>query len=164
LGATVTIVNGDSLKCYLATLQGSSPTGDEAGLSACSAALAGNPANRAEILVNRSDIRLRMGDFQGAITDCEEAIAIEPRLAEAHLNRGAGLVGLQFYDRAIAALDLAIELGPQKAEIAYFNRGLARGGQGDIQGAYQDFQKALELNPKFQPAIRELAQFSDTKY
>jgi tetratricopeptide (TPR) repeat protein len=155
--ATLATENND-LACYLATLR-DTPT-DEAGISACDAALMNNPVDRAGLLVNRADIRLRMRDYQGAISDSEEALLIRPALAQAHVNRGAGLVGLRLYDQAITALDYAIGLKPQKPEVAYFDRALAREGQGDFQGAYEDLKASRDLDPRFKPAIDELSRLS----
>src|SRR5579863_7820861 len=103
----MTIVVHGSLgeSCYEATLRDISPSDDPGLRTACDAAVNAPDANNYShmaALVNRSDIRLRLKDFSGAVEDAERAIAYDAGLAAAHLNRGAGLVGLKRYDEAIA--------------------------------------------------------------
>ena len=73
-----------------------------------------------------------------AVEDAEQALALDPTEAVAHLNRGAGMVGLRRYQDAIAALDQAIALKIEPLQIAYFNRALAKEALGDVPGAYPD--------------------------
>jgi tetratricopeptide (TPR) repeat protein len=148
--------------CYLATLQGSTPDNDRNGLAACNEAVAAtydDRDNHIAAIVNRSDIRLRMMDFQAAVADAEQAIALNPDQPVAHLNRGAGMVGLKRYSDSISSLDKAISLGVQPLHLAYFNRALAKEALHDIGGAYRDYKRSLELNPQFQLAAQELARF-----
>jgi len=53
---------------------------------------------------------------------------------------------LKNYKAAITALDSAIDLNPTDAD-QVVNRGLAKEGSGDINGAMADYQLALRLNP-----------------
>jgi tetratricopeptide (TPR) repeat protein len=48
----------------------------------------------------------------------------------------------------MADYDLAIRLNPSDT-IAFKNRGLARGNQGDLDGAIADYNNAIRLNPEF---------------
>lgn len=160
--ATIVVHGSVGEECYKATLRDFSSSDDPGIRTACDAAVnapdADNYSHMAA-LVNRSDIRLRLKDFRGAVEDAERAISYDAGLAAAHLNRGAGLVGLKRYDEAIAALDKALLLGPDHPELAYFNRALAREALGDIKGAYLDYRKALDIAPKFQLAADELSRF-----
>jgi tetratricopeptide (TPR) repeat protein len=104
-----------------------------------------------------------MHDYAGTIADADASIALDPELAAAYLNRGAGLIGLQRYQDALTALDKAIALSlSDRLQLAYFNRGMARENLGDIRGAYYDYRKASELDPKFVPAKEQLARFTVT--
>jgi lipoprotein NlpI len=55
-------------------------------------------------------------------------------------------------DDAIAACTRIIELGGASSRhelaVAYENRGIARGGKGDLDGALADFTRVIELDPK----------------
>ena len=58
---------------------------------------------------------------------------------------------------------LAITLGmSDRLQLAYFNRGMARENLGDIRGAYYDYKRASDLDPKFEPAREQLARFTVT--
>jgi tetratricopeptide (TPR) repeat protein len=156
----------DARECYLATLVESSSLADKQGLAACDRAASGENVStylRAAALANRADIRLRMHDYTGTIADADASIGLDPELAAAYLNRGAGLIGLQHYQDALASLDKAIALSlSDRLHLAYFNRGMARENLGDIRGAYYDYKKASELDPKFEPAREQLARFTVT--
>ena len=160
--ATIVVHDGKGRACYEANLSPQSPEKDRNGIAACNQAL--EPANddirfRVAAFVNRSDIRLRMKDFEGAASDAGQAIALQPQLAVAYLNKGAALVGLQRDADAIAVLDQAISIGTDTPELVYFNRALAREHSGDIKGAYLDYRMALRANPEFQLAADELRRF-----
>jgi len=129
----------------------------------CTKALANQEMSvrdRAATYINRSVIRLRVHDYSGAITDCDLSIARYPSLGEAFVNRGAALINLNKPQEALEALNKAIELGLDKVHLAYYNRGLAREKLNDSSGAYNDYKKALELDPTFTLAAEELKRFS----
>src|SRR5262249_54536636 len=71
---------------------------------------------------NRGLARYRLRDYEGAIADCDRAIAINPRLPNAYSNRGVARHALKDYDRALVDLGRAIAINPRDAE-AYNNRG-----------------------------------------
>ena len=161
--AIVVEVGSAGRDCYDATLQASTPDNDRSGLLVCQQAVESpNPQIRVAALVNRSDIRLRMQDFNGAVADAEQALALPSGLAVAHLNRGAGLVGLKRDADALPVFDRAIALGGDPAELIYYDRAMAKENLGDLKGAYADYRKALEINPKFQMAADELTRFKVT--
>lgn len=152
-------------ECYLATLRVTSPETDQAGLQACGQALdaAVDPDMRAGLLANRAYIRLRMADYPGTIADATAALALEPDLAAANLNQGAGLIGMGQFRNALPFLEKAVALSNgNKLELAYYNRGIVREHIGDVPGAYFDYKKAAELDPKFAPAQEQLSRFSVT--
>jgi tetratricopeptide (TPR) repeat protein len=160
------VVNrGDARDCYLATLQTMSPESNQSGLQACTRAMdaATDSYTRAGLLANRAYIRLRMTDYTGTVADADASLSLAPDLAAANLNRGAGLIGLARYQDALPALEKAVALSSgDKLELAYFNRGIAREHLGDVRGAYFDYKKAAELDPKFAPAQEQLARFTVT--
>ena len=166
-GAISIMVNGSQGRdCYLVTLQDSTPDNDRQGMAACDKAVEDSQSdsyNEMASLVNRADIRLRMKDYQGAVTDSEKAIILDPAQPVAHLNRGAAMVGLRRYPEAIAALDQAIALKIEPLQIAYFNRALAKEALGDVPGAYHDYKSAVAVDPKFLLANQELTRFSVTE-
>ena len=109
--------------------------------------------------MNRSDLRLKALDYAGVVRDSDAAIALQPQMTVAWLNRGAGLVGMKRMAEAVEALNQVIAMGYDRPELAYFNRALAREGLGDVRGAYADFKLALAANPQLQQATEELTRF-----
>lgn len=135
----------------------------DATVSTCSRALNYRRITReshVQVLVNRGVTHLRRNETDSALADFDAVIALAPRNAEAHLNRGAALVQLGRYGPAIAAITEALSLGVNEPHKAYFNRGIARESLGDLRGAYEDYSTALEIEPDWGPASAELARFA----
>ena len=165
--STVMVGTSDTRACYFATLNSATPAQLQPGLDTCTRAISANADDaylHAALLVNRSDIRLRMADYSGAVADADASIALQPDLAAAYVNRGAGLIGLRRYREALPPLEKAISLNQgDKLQEAFFNRGLAREYLGDIQGAYRDYKKASGIRSEFrtrQGAIDSLHGYS----
>ena len=88
-------------------------------------------------------------------TDEKSVIANAPAVAEDELT------AQQWFERGVDATDPdeeirfnteAIRLQPHFAE-AFYNRGLARKGKGDLDGALADFDEAVRLQPDFAEAF-----------
>lgn len=112
-----------------------------------------------ELLINRGVSYLRRGQNDLAMADLDGVIAVDPRNAEAWVNRGAALVQLRRYGDAISALTDALSYGVSEPYKAYYNRGAAREALGDLQGAYDDYSTALQIQPDWGPANAEIARF-----
>jgi tetratricopeptide (TPR) repeat protein len=160
--AVVIVVGGGAgAQCY-STAEFGDPF---AAFDICTKALTNQDMSvrdRAATYINRSVVRLRVHDYNGAIADCDLSIARYPNLGEAYVNRGAALINLDMPKEAVDALDRAIKLGLDKVHLAYYNRGLAREKLNDPRGAYGDYKKALELDPTFTLAAQELRRFTVT--
>ncbi|MCE2904155.1 MAG: tetratricopeptide repeat-containing serine protease family protein, partial [Anabaena sp. CoA2_C59] len=86
------------------------------------------------------------GDNQGAIIAYNEAIRLNPNLAEAYNNRGIVRDELGDKPGAIDDYNLAIKFNPNLAQ-AYNNRGVVRDELGDKPGAIDDYNLAIKFNP-----------------
>jgi tetratricopeptide (TPR) repeat protein len=168
-GGTIIMHGGSGRDCYLETLLDSAtPERNQQSLRICNQAVIDTGADGtdtydyAAALVNRADVKLRLEDYAGGLTDSDRAIAMDSSLGSAHLNRGAALVGLKRFQEAMPSLDKAIALNANKLESAYFDRGLAKESLGDIRGAYHDYLMAVQINPNFQRATQELSRFKVT--
>jgi tetratricopeptide (TPR) repeat protein len=130
-------------------------------LASCTRALSEElgSADRVRVLINRGVTHLRRREGDEALADFDAAIELDPRQAEAHVNRGAALVMMHRPGPAVAALTQALSLGVSEPYKAYYNRGAAREALGDLRGAYEDFSTALEIHPDWAPAEVEIARF-----
>lgn len=99
------------------------------------------------------------GRFSEAIVEFNEAIELEPEMAEAYCNRGAAYIQLGNYERAIEDLDEAIRFDPQYAD-AYRNRGFAYFLLGEFDGAVEDLDEAIRLDPDELPPQDDDLQIS----
>ncbi len=88
-----------------------------------------------------------MNELDKAISDCDEAIRINPRYVPAYIDRGRMWTGEQHYGKAIKDFDEAIRLDPKNAS-AHFERALACLGMKEYGKATKDFEQALRLDPK----------------
>jgi tetratricopeptide (TPR) repeat protein/V8-like Glu-specific endopeptidase len=92
------------------------------------------------------------GNYQGALTDYNQAISLNPTYVFAYNNRGnLKHEKLNDFQGALADFDRAISLNPNNAE-TYYNRGSLKKKLNDFQGALADFDRAISLNPKLDEA------------
>jgi tetratricopeptide (TPR) repeat protein len=75
------------------------------------------PSSDAAFYLTRSGLHFRRGNFDQAITDCDEAIRLEPGKAHAYGQRGKAWAGKGDTDRALADYDAAIHLDPHNANL-----------------------------------------------
>ena len=84
------------------------------------------------------------GDLDRAITDFDQAIALNPEYANAYSGRGTAYGKKGDFDRAITDFDQAIAINPEYA-VGYEYRGFTYYMKGDLDRAITDFERALEL-------------------
>ncbi len=82
-----------------------------------------------------------------AIEDYNTAIALNPKLAEAYVNRGTALWKKGEIAIAIAEYSTAIMLKPDCPE-AYINRGIVYDSKGELERAIADYNRAIALAPE----------------
>ena len=116
--------------------------------------------DRAGTLINRGVMRLRRNEYEPARTDFDAAIALQPKLGEAWVNRGAAEVGEKRYQASLDDINNALKLGVKEPEKAYFNRALAYEGLDDEKSAYLDYLQALTLKPGWALPEHELLRFT----
>ena len=93
----------------------------------------------------RAAIRFRQKDFDKVISDCNEALSINPNFAPAYDTRGGAHLGRGEFDLAIADQTRAINLQPMSG---YFNnRAWAYFLMGDIPKAHSDISAAERMGP-----------------
>lgn len=103
--------------------------------------------NSLNAYIMRADIAINSnGDYATALTDMNEAIKLQPRLAGLYINRAFLRYHQDDYFGAMADYDYAIELEPLNVT-ALFNRGLLLAEVSANDRALADFSKVLSLNP-----------------
>jgi tetratricopeptide (TPR) repeat protein len=142
-----------------------SARGLRVGVAACNTALTGELSQlaRAGTLVNRGILQAAAHNDDAAVADFSTALARDPNLAPAYMNRGQAMLRAARYDEARSDFTRAIDLGAADLHVAYFNRGEAQEASGNLVAAYHDYRKAQELAPDFKPASLELARFQVTE-
>ncbi len=106
--------------------------------------------------VRRSDIWIKWGKFDLAVSDTSKALEIDPNYAEAYLNSCSALRELGLLDRAISDCNKGIGLQPNN-DLAYELRGNVYFNKSEFDLAILDFSKAINLNPESLKAYRDRA-------
>jgi hypothetical protein len=96
------------------------------------------PANQAVEHFNRGIDYQNQGQLDQAISEYGQAVALDPKMAEAYNNRGAVYAAQGDYQQALRDCDQVITLDPALA-LAFQTRGLAYQAQGKFQLALADF-------------------------
>ncbi|MFM7651730.1 MAG: tetratricopeptide repeat protein [Vulcanococcus sp.] len=102
---------------------------------------------------NRGNVRLVLGDAEGAITDQERAMQLDPDNPDPHLNRGTAEEALARWDAAEAdyrwILERDAEAGRPPEASALYNLGNVQGSRGDWSAARGSFVAAADARPGF---------------
>ncbi|MFC3712574.1 tetratricopeptide repeat protein [Sphingoaurantiacus capsulatus] len=152
--------------CYLAA---KAERASAEGLKTCNDSLAQEALSRrdqAATKVNRGILKMYDRDYADALEDYEAALAAEPNMAEAHVNRGIAILRLGqpgAAETASAAFTRGIELATEKPEIAHYMRAIANEMLGDAKGAYLDYRRSAELKPSWSDPRNQLQRFRVTK-
>jgi tetratricopeptide (TPR) repeat protein len=148
-----------------------SPMPPQQRLESCTAAIEGGQHSRQSLAMaydRRANVYLNLRDYERAIADFDQAVALDPKLVNALINRGMALCRKGRFDAAIRDFDRALGLN-SRTYGALFGRGLAyqekarwdfdaylnEGRYEDL--AIRDYDQALELSPKSAPAYNNRA-------
>ncbi|MDB9472377.1 tetratricopeptide repeat-containing serine protease family protein, partial [Dolichospermum circinale] len=85
-----------------------------------------------------------------ALAAINQAIQLQPNNPNVYAQKWVVLISLKRYREAAAAINKAIELSPRA--VFYVGRGGVRYELGDKQGAIDDFNLAIKINPNFAEA------------
>jgi tetratricopeptide (TPR) repeat protein len=98
--------------------------------------------------VLRAEIRYKMRDHSGSISDCNTALKLGYESDTAYIIRGMNFYVLGDYANALSDYNKAIKINPESAS-AYLDRGLIKRDLTDYKGAVEDFQQAAFLSNKY---------------
>jgi tetratricopeptide (TPR) repeat protein len=117
--------------------------------------------DRVATLVNRGILKARLGNLDDAIVDYDAALHRDPNEAEAYLNKGFALLHLpDAAQQARPMFDNALAKRTRRPELAYYGRAVANELTGQVRAAYEDYQQASRLDPKWRDPKADLARFS----
>ena len=108
-------------------------------------------APKADDFLLQATDKFNKNDYRGAIADYNQALKINPNLAQAYYNRGVVRDVLGDKQSAIADYNQALKINPN-FDRAYYNRGVVRHILGDKQSAIADYNQALKINPNLAQA------------
>jgi tetratricopeptide (TPR) repeat protein len=133
------------------------------GVETCNRALteeSQTPEDRAATFVNRGILQMYAKDFKRALASYEDALKLDPNMAEAYVNKGVALVNLERDKEAVAAISQGLKLDTAQPEIAYYSRGVAYEMLGDMRAAYEDYRQAAALKPEWKDPQTQLRRFA----
>jgi len=107
-----------------------------------------NDPSSASVYLNRGNLHYQQEEWQQAIENYTQAIALDPSDASAYLYRGNIYFQQEKWQLAIEDYTQAITLDPANASV-YFYRGNIYGRQEQWQQAIEDFTQAITLDPSF---------------
>ena len=153
-------INGNNSADWMLHGELSFATGEyEAALSSLNRAVelrqAQNVSASALLHNNRALVALELAEYELALEDVENAIAIDANFAPAWRNKGLILETIDRNEESLAAYDRALALDPEDYN-TWTNKGFSLYKMQRYEEAKQSFQKALEINPDYQPAINNL--------
>ena len=128
--------------------------------AAYAAACQGQTPRLAEEHINRGNALVDKGDLDGAIVEYDRAIALDPKQAYYYYNRGMHEKIRAISIRQSLTMTKALSLDLMVPQV-YNNRGAARMGKEDLDGAISGFSKALALKPDHANAYRQSAATRD---
>src|SRR6476469_7303208 len=106
-------------------------------LDACAAFLASGSKDTDKLIAphgNRAIGLAATGAFDAALTEMNEAVALDPRQPNSYFMRAAAYEAKKDYDKSIADLDEAIRLDASRGDF-YMLRGVVFGQKGDFDRA-----------------------------
>jgi tetratricopeptide (TPR) repeat protein len=162
VGAVTVLGNSSARSCYEAAESRANPSLNI--IRTCDQAMRDeglSDYDRVATLVNRGILKVRLGNVDEAIVDYDAALDRNPDEAEAYLNKGFALLHLP--DAALQArpmFDTALEKNTRKPALAYYGRAVANELSGQVRAAYEDYQQASRLDPKWRDPKADLARFS----
>ena len=110
---------------------------------------------QAQTLKQQADQLWEKGDLDGAISNYQQALDLQPDFFQAHANLGSVYAKTEDFDKALKHYEEAIALQPEIAAL-YSNTAEILNQAASHEHARQFARKALEKQPDFVPALTNL--------
>jgi tetratricopeptide (TPR) repeat protein len=133
-----------------------------ASILTCDDALSSGAMDRRDMAatyVNRAILEMSREGYATAEKNLDHALALIPKLAEAHVDLGSTLINMHRYDEGVKETELGLSLGSKEPERAWYNLGIGYERLGNLQKAYESYRQASVLDPKWQDPKDEMARF-----
>jgi len=102
-------------------------------------------AENTKSLLSSGEAKFKAKNYSGAITDYTKALELNPKLAEAYLDRGFAKRSAGDIEGAKIDFKTSIDIDPTpKDAAAYYNRALAKSALGNNDGALSDYKRAAD--------------------
>jgi tetratricopeptide (TPR) repeat protein len=98
-----------------------------------------------------------LGEFDTAIGHYQRLLQRQPRLADAHYNLALLYRKARRYAEALSAYEAAIDCGVRDPQQVYSNMGIVYGALHRTDRARAMYERALEIEPRYGPALFNLA-------
>lgn len=116
--------------------------------------------DRVASYVNRGILHVHNGNFAMAISDYDQAIALDSSEPEAYLNKALAMLHRrESMAEIVDLLTAAIENGTREPALAYYGRGVAHEMNGDVSAAYYDIRRAADIAPEWDVPAQDLVRF-----
>ena len=125
-----------------ASTTATSRPGDSTEPPPTAVALSPELAQEAQAHYEVAEFYLKQGRYHRALQRLDQAIAVNPDLAEAYTLRGLAHTAIHEYDSALEDLTTAIDQGADNTGRAYAFRSYAHSELGNFDQAIQDIEKA----------------------
>jgi len=142
-------IDPNCLSAYIGQGISKSKSGDSDGaLASFNQALAIEPENP-RALMNRGKVKVDKKDIDGGLSDINAALKIYPSYIAAYVNRAIAFGMLGKKKEADTDLTRALDYAKSKPlkQVIYLDRAANRFDMNNIQGGFQDIDKAISLNP-----------------
>lgn len=113
----------------------------------------GNEKSPAYKNEQRADELFKSRSFQDAHKELDAALALDPKSPTLHVKKAILLYSTGKPQEALPLLDKALELNQRGKTWAWwplYNKGVALGISGDMEGAVQNLDASIALNPTFE--------------
>ena len=110
--------------------------------------------NRGELLAKRKQ------EYKEAIKSYDKALEFKPKFYPALMGKGLALTSLQQYSEALTAFDTAKDIEANDPFV-WANRGFVLEKRGRKKDAIASYEKAIQIDPKFQEATNALKRLQE---
>ena len=114
------------------------------------------PTN-AEVRTRLGQVRLAEGETDSAIRDLETASQLDPNVSQADLALITNMIRQKQFDQALTGV-VKLEKKQPNNPLVYNLKGIVYLSKGDTGGARANFERALQIQSDYLPAVGNLAQ------